>query len=248
MVELSKCRLCKTTPMIIVADDCCCTEQSCPLHMIPMSGEQWLTLMGQGDPLAWFVEVQTMTGELAGKLCWARNGSTPPKYGNNHRALYLHPTPERMDQGEAVGWMDDEGNLHATIESAAFGKRPITPLYARSAPAADDGVLRDAVIPFNVPICRKEDMSPNGRLQIIKDMDGDIHVMVLSSNSFGRIEETASIEFCTAIAGGGGSPETFKALHELMAAMMRDNSDPRRDGRKFRLDCDSAMEEQQDAN
>ena len=45
-----------------------------------------------------------------------------------------------MGQGEVVAWMDEEGCLHATLESATFRRRPVTALYTRPAPAAGDAV------------------------------------------------------------------------------------------------------------
>lgn len=90
--------------------------------------------------------------------------------------------------------------------------------------------------PVNEYVCRKEDMSPSGRLQMIKDQDGDIHIMVLEGNHQGDIKNSAGIEFCTAFIGGGGSPETFKALNALMIAMQKDNDNPRSRARRFSFD------------
>lgn len=36
-------------------------------------------------------------------------------------------------QGEPVAWMDEDGALHTTLDSAQFSRRPITPLYIRPA-------------------------------------------------------------------------------------------------------------------
>lgn len=43
-------------------------------------------------------------------------------------------------QGEPVAWMDEDGALHTTLDSAQFSRRPITPLYTRPAeqPATSD--------------------------------------------------------------------------------------------------------------
>lgn len=76
-VIIPKCRLCKTTPMIIVADDCCCTEQSCPLHMIPMSGEQWQTLMHVVVPMVPMVPTVSneMKSKFIGEFEWQEDAS-----------------------------------------------------------------------------------------------------------------------------------------------------------------------------
>lgn len=39
-------------------------------------------------PLAWMVDEQGMTGQLGTRLYWARNGGTPPSFGQNHSPLY----------------------------------------------------------------------------------------------------------------------------------------------------------------
>lgn len=67
-------------------------------------------------------------------------------------------------------------------------------------------------------VSRKEDMSPNGRLRLIKQDDGDIIIVTVQDD--GRY---TGVEFCTTFGGGGGSPNTFKALHKLFEAMEKDN-------------------------
>ncbi len=70
---------------------------------------------------------------------------------------------------------------------------------------------------------RREDMSPTGKLMLMRQPDGDVVISVLAENREGLLER-ASVEFCT-IVGGGKSSETFKALLTLMEAMEKDNEE-----------------------
>ena len=81
---------------------------------------------------------------------------------------------------------------------------------------------------------RKEDMSPDGRLRVWRQDDGDMIVEVLKfyddngsplKDSRGnRTMERASVEFCT-FNGGGHSPHTLQALRALMDAIKKDNEE-----------------------
>ena len=72
-------------------------------------------------------------------------------------------------------------------------------------------------------VTRAEDMSPDGRLRIIQQDDGDIIVTVVPDSHERR--PSASVEFCSVGSGGGRSPHTVKALRDLMAAMRKDNAE-----------------------
>lgn len=79
-------------------------------------------------------------------------------------------------------------------------------------------------MPVGEFVVRKEDMSVNGRLRLIKQTDGDICVTVITDEG-----ESAGIEFCTVGMGGGKSGRTLAALNELALAMIEDNkADPSR--------------------
>ncbi len=47
-------------------------------------------------PVAWMVDEQGMTGQLCTKLYWARNGGTPPSFGQNHSPLYDQSAIDRL--------------------------------------------------------------------------------------------------------------------------------------------------------
>jgi len=64
---------------------------------------------------------------------------------------------------------------------------------------------------------RPEDMSPDGRLDLIWQDDGDIIVVVKPTGHKGF---GFDVEFCNS---GGHSDHTLKALHNLFEAMERDN-------------------------
>lgn len=73
---------------------------------------------------------------------------------------------------------------------------------------------------------RKEDMSPNGMLEVFIDTDNnDIHITVYEDDGNGKIESMASVEFCCVGAGGGQSPNTMNALRELAKAIELDNKE-----------------------
>jgi len=74
-------------------------------------------------------------------------------------------------------------------------------------------------------VSRKEDMSQRGQLKVLIDAEGDIHVAVYSDDGDGTIDSTASVEFCSCGMGGGKSPNTMKALRELVKAMDLDNKE-----------------------
>jgi hypothetical protein len=72
---------------------------------------------------------------------------------------------------------------------------------------------------------RFEDMSPRGRLKLVRQPDGDVIVVAIPDpeqrncmNAMG-----AMVEFCTPCAGGGQSPRTLAALRALYEAMELDN-------------------------
>lgn len=71
---------------------------------------------------------------------------------------------------------------------------------------------------------RNEDMSPDGKLRIIRQNDGDIIIGIIPGFDkdivFGQ-----SVEFCECGSGGGRSPKTRRALIALMKAMEEDNAD-----------------------
>lgn len=68
---------------------------------------------------------------------------------------------------------------------------------------------------------RRDDMSPDGRLSLFKDVDGDIHVKVIPPME--RKDDYApSIEFVTHCAR---SPRSIVALQALIEAMRLDNEE-----------------------
>jgi hypothetical protein len=71
-------------------------------------------------------------------------------------------------------------------------------------------------------VTRKEDMSPDGRLRILMEDDGDMIVVVVPASD--ERNPSQSVQFCT-MQGGGNSLHTRKALVALMAAMRLDNAE-----------------------
>jgi len=71
-------------------------------------------------------------------------------------------------------------------------------------------------------VTRKEDMSPDGRLRVFQQDDGDVIISIVPSSD--GIKMLPSAEFCTR-SGGGRSPHTRKAILALMEAMRKDNAE-----------------------
>ncbi len=73
---------------------------------------------------------------------------------------------------------------------------------------------------------RYEDMSPDGRLRILIEDDGDVIVEVMTGcvTNNPRDFKMAAAQFCT-YAGGGRSPKTRLALLALARAIVEDNAD-----------------------
>ena len=76
---------------------------------------------------------------------------------------------------------------------------------------------------------RFEDMSPRGRLRLLKQSDGDILVCVLADPDGPDGGASVNVEFCTS---GGKSYKTLVALNALMEAMAEDNRDRPRCSRR----------------
>ena len=74
---------------------------------------------------------------------------------------------------------------------------------------------------------RFEDMSPIGRLEVLRQRDGDVIVSVITEDG-----AQAHVEFTTPMSGGGNSEHTWKALVALYEAMKADN-DERPQTRQF---------------
>lgn len=68
---------------------------------------------------------------------------------------------------------------------------------------------------------RLEDMSPQGRLRVCVQSDGDVIICIIEDHG-----QVSDVEFCAPGAGGGGSRRTWEALRNLVAAMEADNADP----------------------
>ena len=69
-------------------------------------------------------------------------------------------------------------------------------------------------VPRNKPIIRQGDMGID-KLALIVQEDGDVVVTIRGCH--------LDVEFCAPSTGGGKSPKTWRALHELAKAMVEDN-------------------------
>jgi hypothetical protein len=73
---------------------------------------------------------------------------------------------------------------------------------------------------------RYEDMSPDGKLQLVVEEDGDVIVIVQSGDTgqLGQTGQRASVQFCT-FGGGGQSQHVRDALLHLIQAIQKDNAE-----------------------
>lgn len=76
---------------------------------------------------------------------------------------------------------------------------------------------------------RFEDMSPQGRLVLHQQPDGDLIITIVpdpeDAKRHGLPPLGISAEFCAVGGGGGQSPHTRKAIIELWRAIERDNAE-----------------------
>ena len=71
---------------------------------------------------------------------------------------------------------------------------------------------------------RREDMSPDGKLCMVMEDDGDVCLSIyVGSENMGK--SFFGIQFCTPGTGGGKSPHVMAALRNLMKAIELDNKE-----------------------
>ena len=73
---------------------------------------------------------------------------------------------------------------------------------------------------------RFEDMSPNGKLRLYQQPDGDIIVGIIPDpDQEDYTKLFPSVEFCNTCMGGGQSPHVLQALRNLINAIELDNKE-----------------------
>lgn len=72
---------------------------------------------------------------------------------------------------------------------------------------------------------RFEDMSPDGRLALMQQEDGDVILVIIPPHDKYSPKPMLSVEFCSCGSGGGQSPHTLGALRNLMEAIRKDNAE-----------------------
>lgn len=116
---------------------------------------------------------------------------------------------------EAKGYVLDDGTPFAETRAGEEILR-----LAQKQIDSDAAVLQsESSILRNVLIGRRDDMSPTGRLLLLKQPDGDVCISVVFD------DRRAGLEFCVPGVGGGRSPRTFDALNQLMLAMQADGAE-----------------------
>jgi hypothetical protein len=111
-----------------------------------------------------------------------------------------------------------EAAEYVLADGTPFGETTAGREVLRMAREYEKQRLETLCMPVNEFVARKEDMSANGRLRLIKQDDGDICVTVIPGD-----DRSMGIEFCAGGSGGGHSPRTLAALNALAIAMIEDN-------------------------
>lgn len=88
-----------------------------------------------------------------------------------------------------------------------------------------DQVSSQQELPKQERVMRYEDMSPQGRLSLHRQDDGDVIVSVMPDHEKYSRRAPSSVEFCIPYSGGGQSKHTHKALVALMVAIECDNAE-----------------------
>lgn len=74
-------------------------------------------------------------------------------------------------------------------------------------------------------VTRRGDMSPETRLRVWQQEDGDYILEVVPEYDEKFPKPSVSVEFCTCCGGGGNSPHTRKAITDLIDAIRKDNAE-----------------------
>lgn len=115
---------------------------------------------------------------------------------------------------------------HDVCEGLCLTTGVAEPFVVAPIPSATDAIinrLEEAELESSWPkwvaqVERYEDMTPTGKLTMIRQQDGDV-ILVAMGEDFQQV----ALEFCTPMTGGGSSEHTHKALCALMVAMEKDN-------------------------
>lgn len=107
----------------------------------------------------------------------------------------------------------DDGTPFAQTRSGA----EILRLAKMQIDSENSALEGESSIARNVLMGRRDDMHADGRLLLLKQPDGDVCVSIVFA------DRRASLEFCVPGTGGGRSPRTFRALNQLILAMLDDN-------------------------
>lgn len=119
-----------------------------------------------------------------------------------------------------LSWIDD----HAEIIDEELNAKAEAAIANVEGGAAKAPEYMPIQWPKARDVGRFGDMSPRAHLRVGLDSDNDAYASVWDEDG------GASVEFCTAGAGGGKSSRTREALIDLMVAMEADNAaDPSRD-------------------
>lgn len=144
---------------------------------------------GGAEPVAWLSECLTGARKGQHEIAEAHEEATNTTYWTDAFPVYRHPPAPQ----EPVAWMDAEGCLHTTSESAYFGGKTVTPLYAQPpAPqgwqdissAPKDGTwidlwVNDGPVNYRIPNARWSETSrgspvPGWHAEYMDGMDSDL--------------------------------------------------------------------------
>lgn len=137
----------------------------------------------------------------------------------------------RRESQEEYWDMKDKNSKLLTVDLEEVKERATAGMFCRIdsgvANMMADEILENRKFPENLPEMaeRYEDMSPDGRLRLHLQEDGDVLVCICKPDVTLGESPYHFVEFCAPGAGGGQSPHTRKALLDLMAAIQKDNEE-----------------------
>ena len=73
-----------------------------------------------------------------------------------------------------------------------------------------------------ISVNRIGDMSPDDYINVHRQSDGDVVVTVVSTDRYSQKPTHSTVEFCVS---GGRSPNTIKALNNLIEAIKKDHEE-----------------------
>lgn len=139
--------------------------------------------------------------------------------------LALYPYMIVFNNQQREGFDDDI--LFKDLLASEFGKDILYTIHDLVGEQGLDyiEIVNDPVEkPTGVMFSRRDDMG-QGVLQVLLQDDGDVCIGLHNAGDNVKNFKNLSVEFCTIGSGGGKSPNTLKALQDLVLAVAKDTDE-----------------------